>query len=58
MDAYNYGRRLKTLRSLTTYEFACQTWTKVPERFSLDPSHHMPGPNIESGRWPRRSRRP
>jgi transposase InsO family protein len=46
VDAYNYGRRLKTLRGLTPYEFICQTWTKEPERFRLDPSHHMPGPNI------------
>ena len=46
VDAYNYGRRLKTLRGLTTYEFICQTWTKEPERFRLDRSHHMPGPNI------------
>src|SRR3954462_7725464 len=45
VDAYNYGRRLKTLRGLTPYEFICQTWTKEPEHFRLDPSHHMPGPN-------------
>ena len=46
VDAYNYGRRLKTLRGLTPYEFICQAWTKEPERFRLDPSHHIPGPNI------------
>ena len=46
VDAYNYGHRLKTLRGLTPYEFICHTWTKEPERFRLDPSHHMPGPNI------------
>lgn len=46
VDAYNYGRRLKTLRGLTPYEFICQSWTKEPERFRLDPSHHIPGPNI------------
>ncbi|KMO31180.1 integrase [Methylobacterium variabile] len=46
VDAYNYGRRLKTLRGLTPYEFIYQNWTKEPERFRLDPSHHMPGPNI------------
>jgi transposase InsO family protein len=45
VEAYNYGRRLKTLRGLTPYEFICQTWTKEPERFRLDPSHHTPGPN-------------
>ena len=44
VDAYNYGRRLKTLRGLTPHEFICQTWTKEPERFRLDPSHHIPGP--------------
>ena len=42
VDAYNNGRRLKTVRSLTLYEFICQTWTKEPGRFRLNPSHHMP----------------
>ncbi|GJE15218.1 hypothetical protein FOHLNKBM_6296 [Methylobacterium longum] len=46
VDAYNYGRRLKTLRGLTPFKFICQTWTKEPERFRLDPSHYMLGPNI------------
>jgi transposase InsO family protein len=46
VDAYNYGRRLKTLRGLTPYEFVCKAWTEQPHRFRLDPSHHMPGPNI------------
>lgn len=44
--AYNYGRRLKTLRGLKPYEFICQTWTKEPEHFRLDPSHNMPGASI------------
>ncbi|WP_222184381.1 hypothetical protein, partial [Geminicoccus harenae] len=22
----------------------CQTWAKEPDRFRLDPSHHIPGP--------------
>jgi len=44
MDAYNHGRRLKTLRGLTPYEHLCHIWTKEPERFRLDPSHHIPGP--------------
>jgi hypothetical protein len=47
VDAYNYGRRLETLRGLTPYAFICQTWTTEPERFRLDPSHLMPGPNIQ-----------
>lgn len=25
--AYNFGRRLKTLRGLTPYEFICKKWT-------------------------------
>ena len=44
VDAHNHARRLKTLRGLTPYEFVCQTWTREPERFRLDPSHHIPGP--------------
>jgi transposase InsO family protein len=44
VDAYNHARRLETLRGLTPYEFVCQTWTREPERFRLDPSHHIPGP--------------
>ena len=44
LDAYNLARRLKTLRGLTPYEFVCQSWTKEPDRFRLDPSHHIPGP--------------
>src|SRR5687767_7861295 len=43
MDAYNYARPLKTLRGLTPYEYVCQAWTKEPDRFRLDPSHHIPG---------------
>ena len=44
LDAYNHARRLKTLHGLTPYERVCQVWTKEPERFRLDPSHHIPGP--------------
>jgi transposase InsO family protein len=43
--AYNFGRRLKTLRGLTPYEFICKRWTAEPERFTLDPLHQMPGLN-------------
>src|SRR3712207_6635405 len=46
VDAYNYGRRLKTLRGCTPYEFVCKTWTEQPARFRLDPSHLTPGPKI------------
>jgi transposase InsO family protein len=44
VDAYNHARRLKTLRGLTPWEFIHQAWTREPERFRLDPSHHTSGP--------------
>lgn len=44
--AYNFARRLKTLKGLTPYEFICKLWTKEPERFILDPLQKMPGRNI------------
>ncbi|MCA3151296.1 MAG: IS481 family transposase [Rhodocyclaceae bacterium] len=43
--AYNFGRRLKTLKGLTPYEFICKCWTSELHRFTLDPIHHMPGLN-------------
>lgn len=45
IDAYNFGRRLKTLRGLTPYEFICKIWTKEPERFTINPIHQMQGLN-------------
>jgi transposase InsO family protein len=45
IDAYNYGRRLKTLRGLTSYEFICKSWTEQPSRYTSDPTHLTPGPN-------------
>ncbi|KAF1048747.1 MAG: hypothetical protein GAK38_01191 [Xylophilus sp.] len=45
IDAYNFGRRLKTLKGLTPYEFICKQWTSVPVRFGIDPIHLMPGLN-------------
>lgn len=46
IDAYNYARRLKTLKGLTPYEYICKTWTNEPDRFRLNPIHQMPGLNI------------
>jgi hypothetical protein len=43
--AYNFARRLKTLKGLTPYEFICKSWTNEPERFTLNPIHQMPGLN-------------
>ena len=45
IDAYNFGRRLKTLKGLTPYEFICKQWTSEPKRFRIDPIHQMPGLN-------------
>jgi transposase InsO family protein len=45
VDAYNFARRLKTLKGLTPYEFICKRWTSDPKRFNLDPRHQMPGLN-------------
>jgi transposase InsO family protein len=45
IDAYNFGRRLKTLKGLTPYEFICKSWTSQPERFKLNPLQKMPGLN-------------
>ena len=42
VDAYNFARRLKTLKVLTPYEFIAKAWTKEPKRFTLDPIHQMP----------------
>jgi transposase InsO family protein len=43
--AYNFGRRLKTLKGLTPYEAICKAWKKEPARFKSDPHHQIPGPN-------------
>lgn len=45
LAAYNYARRLKTLKGLTPYEYICRCWTETPDRFRLNPLHHMPGLN-------------
>src|ERR687884_769503 len=45
VQAYNYARRLKTLKGLTPYEFICKAWATEPQRFTLNPIHQMPGLN-------------
>ena len=46
VNAYNFARRLKTLKGLTPYEAICKAWTKEPDRFTFDPLQQMPGLNI------------
>ena len=56
--AYNFAKRLKTLKGLTPFEYICKVWTKDPERFNLDPLQQMPGLNISrTGVGDRRRRR-
>ena len=43
ISAYNFGRRLQTLKGLTPYESVCKQWTIEPERFILNSIHQMPG---------------
>ena len=45
LDAYNFAKRLKTLRGLTPYEAICKIWAEQPERFKLDPIHLTSGLN-------------
>jgi len=40
--AYNFARRLKTLKGLTPYQLLCKSF--LPEQFRLNPIHQMPGP--------------
>jgi len=46
VSAYNFAKRLETLKGLTSYEYICKTWAKGPERITLNPLHQMPGLNI------------
>lgn len=45
LDAYNFARRLKTLRGLTPYEAICRAWADEPDRFRRDPVHLTSGLN-------------
>jgi hypothetical protein len=43
ITAYKFGRRLKTLKGHSPYEYICRTWTIEPERFTVDPTHQSWG---------------
>ena len=43
VDAYNFARRLKTLKEFTPYEFNCKPSTLEPKRLRHNPLHQMPG---------------
>jgi hypothetical protein len=44
--AYNFAKRLKTLKGLTPYVYICGCWQQEPERFISNPHHHTLGLNI------------
>lgn len=45
LNAYNFAKRLKTLKGLAPYEFILSCWQNQPQNFKLNPHHHMPGLN-------------
>ena len=45
VNAYNYAKRLKTLKGLTPFEFIVKCWTNEPQRFKVNPTHHSTGLN-------------
>jgi transposase InsO family protein len=44
--AYNFAKRLKTLKGLPPYESICRCWQKEPERLTIHPHHHTLALNI------------
>jgi transposase-like protein len=46
VNAYNFAKRLKTLKGLTPYEFIIKIWKMEPKRFTINPHHHNLGLNI------------
>ena len=58
VDAYNFARRLKTLKGLTPYEFICKAWTSQPQRFTISPLQKMPGLNTGKAERARRQTPP
>lgn len=45
LNAYNFAKRLKTLKGLTPYEHICNVWADQPSRFRYDPLHLTSGLN-------------
>jgi hypothetical protein len=43
LDAYNFAKRLKSLRGLNPLERICQCWTEEPETYRLNPVYHIAG---------------
>lgn len=45
VNAYNFAKRLKTLKGLTVFEYVKKCWTEQPKRFINNPNYHFPGLN-------------
>ena len=43
VNAYNFAKRLKTLKGLTPYEFILKLWQTEPEKFDINPHQHNLG---------------
>jgi hypothetical protein len=43
LDAYNFAKRLKTLKGLTPFESICKVWTNEPNRFKHEPIQFTSG---------------
>lgn len=45
INAYNFAKRLKTLKGLSPYEFIIKSFQSEPEKFIIDPHLHILGLN-------------
>jgi transposase-like protein len=45
LNAYNFAKRLKTLKGLTPYEYVVTIWKSEPHLFIFDPTHFNMGLN-------------
>jgi transposase InsO family protein len=45
LNAYNFAKRLKTLRGFTVFEFISRQWAAEPQRFHHHPDHLTSGLN-------------
>ncbi len=45
LTAYNFAKRLKTLKGLTAYEYISHCWQNQKERFKINPHHLTLGLN-------------
>ena len=46
ISAYNFAKRLKTLKGLTPYQYICSIYDSQPKLFTQKPYHHNLGLNI------------